>query len=28
MVWPDLPDALAAHAPARYKDVRLAHFLW
>lgn len=26
--WPDLPEATAARAPERYRDVRLAHFLW
>lgn len=26
--WPDLPEAVAANAPAHYRDVALAHFLW
>ncbi len=26
--WPELPDAVAPNAPAHYRDVRLAHFLW
>lgn len=26
--WPDLPAAVAADAPAHYRDVRLLHFLW
>lgn len=26
--WPDLPSALASGAPASYKNVWLAHFLW
>ena len=26
--WPDLPSALADGAPAHYRDVQLAHFLW
>lgn len=26
--WPDLPSAVRADAPAHYRDVYLAHFLW
>jgi hypothetical protein len=26
--WPDLPEAIRADAPAHYRDVYLAHFLW
>lgn len=26
--WPDLPEAVRAAAPAHYRDVYLAHFLW
>lgn len=26
--WPDLPAAVRADAPAHYRDVYLAHFLW
>lgn len=26
--WPELPEELADAAPAHYRDVRLAHFLW
>lgn len=26
--WPDLPGAVRAGAPAHYRDVYLAHFLW
>jgi hypothetical protein len=26
--WPDLPGAIRADAPAHYRDVYLAHFLW
>ncbi len=26
--WPDLPKAVRASAPAHYRDVYLAHFLW
>jgi hypothetical protein len=26
--WPDLPDEVAPNAPAHYRDVRIAHFLW
>ncbi|MBI2789628.1 MAG: DegT/DnrJ/EryC1/StrS family aminotransferase [Elusimicrobia bacterium] len=26
--WPDLPGAVRADAPAHYRDVYLAHFLW
>lgn len=26
--WPDLPDAIAASAPAHYRNVHLVNFLW
>ncbi len=26
--WPELPEEIAPSAPERYRDVRLAHFLW
>ena len=26
--WPDLPDAIAASAPAYYRNVHLVNFLW
>lgn len=26
--WPELPDEIEPSAPERYRDVRLAHFLW
>ena len=26
--WPDLPEGVRAAAPAHYRDIYLAHFLW
>lgn len=28
LLWPELPDAVAAAAPAHYRDLALVHFLW